>query len=275
MYRYWFSNCIFEKKNQLTTKFKPMRLRMVLSAFLISVFLLQSCSQMNKKMLVIGHRGAMGHETENTIKSIEKALELGVDMIEIDVFKIKSGEIVVFHDVNVERLTDGTGKIEDYTWAELQNLTLTGNHKIPLLTDVMDVIDAQVGLNVELKGAQTAKDVNRIILDYIENKGWKLSDFMISSFNWDELAIARNINKEINIGVLTGEAPEKAIPVAHKLKAIAINPDFGKLTPDSVLQIKDAGLLIYPWTVNEEQDIIKMKRMGVDAIFTNFPERVF
>lgn len=252
-----------------------MKSRTMIWALFFSVFLQQSCNQMGKKTLIIGHRGAMGHETENTIKSIKKAIELGVDMIEIDVFKIKSGEIVVFHDVNVERLTDGSGKIEDYTWTELQNLTLTGNHKIPLLTDVMDVIDAKVGLNIELKGTRTAKDVNAIILDYVENKGWKLSDFMISSFNWDELAIARDVNMEIIIGVLTSDAPENAIPVAQKLKAIAINPDFGKLTPDNVSQIKDAGLLIYPWTVNEEQDILKMKRMGVDAMFTNFPERVF
>lgn len=256
-------------------KINRMKLRTRISTTLFCVFLLQSCNQMDENIQVIGHRGAMGHETENTIASIKKALELGVDMIEIDVFKIKSGEIVVFHDVNVERLTNGKGKIEDYTWTELQNLTLIGNHKIPLLADILDVIDAKVGLNIELKGANTAKDVNTLILKYINEKGWKLSDFMISSFNWNELAITRNVNKEIAIGVLTDNAPEDAIPIAQKLDALAINPNFGKLTRESILLIKEAGFQIYTWTVNEEQDILKMKRLNVDAIFTNFPERIY
>jgi len=259
----------------LEKKTKRMKLRTIISTVLFCVFLLQSCNLMGKKILVIGHRGAMGHKTENSIASINKALELGVDMIEIDVFKIKSGELVVFHDANVERLTDGKGKIEDYSWEELQKLTLVGNHKIPLLTDVLDAIDAKVVLNIELKGANTAKDVNTIILKYIEEKNWKLSDFMISSFNWEELAIARKVNKEIPIGVLTDDAPEDVIPIAEKLNAISINPNFTKLTRENILVIRETRFLIYPWTVNEEQDIIKMKRMNVDAIFTNFPERIY
>ena len=98
---------------------------------------------------------------------------------------------------------------------------------------------------------------------------------MISSFNWDELAITRKVNKEIPIGVLTDDAPEDAIPMAKTLNATAINSDFQDLTNENVLKIKEAGFLIYPWTVNDEQDILKMKRMNVDAIFTNFPERIY
>lgn len=79
----------------------------------------QGCENENNP-LVIGHRGAMGHVAENTIASIEKALELDVDMIEIDVFKIQSGEIVVFHDDKLDRLTDATGSIEMYDYKSLQ-----------------------------------------------------------------------------------------------------------------------------------------------------------
>ena len=73
------------------------------------------------KPLIIGHRGAMGYETENTLASIQKAMDLGVDMIEIDVFKIKSGEIVVFHDDTLDRFSNAGGKIEDY-YDEVDNL---------------------------------------------------------------------------------------------------------------------------------------------------------
>lgn len=233
-----------------------------------------SCME-NKKPLVIGHRGAMGHETENTIPSIKKALELHVDMIEIDVFKIASGEIVVFHDDTVERLTNGTGNIEDYSWEDMSKLIVTGNHKVPLLTDVIDVINRKVPLNIELKGAGTAKDVNAIIQKYIEEKGWKLDDFLISSFNWDELKKMRKENDKIDIAVLIeDENPLDALPLAKKLHAVAINPDYEKLDLEIANKIREAGFKIFPWTVNEPQAILEMKRIAVDGVFTNYPERI-
>ncbi len=232
-----------------------------------------SCVNM-KLPLVIGHRGAMGHETENTLVSIQKALDLGVDMIEIDVFKIKSGEIVVFHDHTVNRLTNGEGKIEEYTLEALNELVVTGNHKIPLLEDVLKSINAQVQLNIELKGASTAVDVNNIVLEYVENKGWSLEDFIISSFNWEELRKARVSNKNIRIAVLTEENPIDAIPIAKELRAEAINPNFEKLSLEIANTIRNEGFKIYTWTVNSSNDINLAKRWAVDGIITNYPERV-
>src|SRR5690606_41959492 len=71
------------------------------------------------------------HDALPILASVQKALDLGVDMLEIDVYKIRSGEIIVFHDNTVDRLTDGTGKIESFNYSDLQKLNLEGNHKIP------------------------------------------------------------------------------------------------------------------------------------------------
>ncbi|AIM59722.1 glycerophosphodiester phosphodiesterase [Cellulophaga lytica] len=230
---------------------------------------------MIKKLLVIGHRGAMGHKTENTLASVKKALELKVDMIEIDVFKIKSGEIIVFHDDEVNRLTNGTGKVEDYTWQQLQELTLVDNHKIPLLTTVLDTINAKVPVNVELKGAGTAKDVNTILEEYINTKNWKLDQFFISSFNWDELIAMRTINSKIAIGVLTEEDPLQALPMAKQLKAVSINADEKDVTKNVVEAIQLQGFKLYTYTVNAPENIVRLKNLFVDGIFTNYPERVY
>lgn len=224
--------------------------------------------------MVIGHRGAMGHETENTLASVQKALDLGVDMIEIDVFKIKSGEIVVFHDERVERLTNGRGRIEKYNMSDLKQLILEDNHKIPMLRDVLDLVDKKVRLNVELKGAHTADSVHFIIDNYIKEKGWTLDDFLISSFRWDELKAMRKLNKDIAIAVLTEENLLDAIPMAKELDAEAINPDFEKLTLEKTNKIKEAGFKIYTWTVNRPEDIKRVKRMGVDGIVTDYPELI-
>lgn len=241
-------------------------------SILIVIILVTACDM--KKPLVIGHRGAMGHETENSLASIQKALDLGVDMIEIDVFKISSGEIVVFHDDTVDRLTNGPGKIEEYNIFELKRLILDGGHKIPMLQDVLKLIDNKVALNIELKGADMSDRVNFIMNYYIKQKNWSPENFIISSFNWDELRAMRKINGEVAIAVLTEENPIDAIPVAKELNAVAINPYFKNLDAAVANEIREAGFKIYTWTVNEPADIDAMKQINVDGIITNFPERV-
>ncbi|MEK6153323.1 glycerophosphodiester phosphodiesterase family protein [Flavobacteriaceae bacterium 3-367] len=225
--------------------------------------------------MVIGHRGAMGHETENTLASVQKALDLEVDMMEIDVFKIKSGEIVVFHDSTVDRLTDGHGPVESYTLAELKQLTLIGDHKIPTLSEVLELINKSVPLNIELKGADTAVGVQRIMEKFINRNGWTMEHFIISSFYWEELRKMRQINPEVALAILIeGEDPAKAIPIARELSAEAINPDIDQLDHVSADKIKASGFKIYTWTVNAEEDIQKAKQLAVDGIITNYPERI-
>lgn len=244
-----------------------------INLLLLCLILLQSCS-MKEKPLVIGHRGAMGHETENTLASVQKAIDLEVDMIEIDIFKIKSGEIVVFHDKLVDRLANATGKIEEYGIFYVKQMVLDGNHSIPILQDVINLIDNKARLNIELKGAGTCDRVNHILKYYIEKKGWTLDNFLISSFKWDELREFRRINKDIPIAILTQGNPLDAIDIAIELNAEAINPDFEKLDVESVTKIKEAGFKIYTWTVNEPSDIELAKSWSVDGIITNYPERV-
>ena len=233
-----------------------------------------NCAEKSNTLLTIGHRGAMGHETENTLASIQKALDLNVDMIEIDVFKITSGEIVVFHDEKIDRLTNGSGDIESLDLESLKNLTVEGNHKIPLLSEVLDVINHKVPLNIELKGAGTSEGVIDIINSYMENKGLTLDDFLISSFNWEELKNMRLINKNIKIAVLTESNPLDAIVIAKDLKAVAVNPNYLSLTKENISEIKSQGFKIFTWTVNDAEQISKLRELGVDGIFTNYPERV-
>ena len=249
-----------------------MTFRLLAVPFLIFVLLAESCTTV-KTPLVIGHRGAMGHVTENTLASVQKALDLGVDAIEIDVFKIKGGKIVVFHDQTLERLSDASGPIEDYSWAALEQVELKGGHKIPVLEEVLDLTDRKVRLNIELKGAGTAADVDRIIQRYIGEKGWAMDDFIVSSFKWDELTALRQRNPQVPIAVLTGGDPKAAIPTARELNAEAINPNFKQLTQENTNAMHEAGLKVYVWTVNEPEDILQMKQYGVDGIITDFPER--
>lgn len=210
----------------------------------------------------IGHRGAMGYELENTLESINKAIELGVDGIEIDVFKIKSGEIVVFHDEYVDKLTDGSGKIEYYNLKDLKKLKLLNGSMIPLLEDVLDLLDEKYFLNIELKGLNTAETVESILKDR--------KNILISSFNWDELK-----KTKLDKAILIEGNPLLALKVAKEMGAIAINPDYNFLTLEIIDKIHKENLKIYTWVVNDK---IKLNvdgiKLNVDGIISDYPDKI-
>lgn len=229
--------------------------------------------QAQSTMKVIGHRGAMGYEVENSISSIKKAIELGVEMIEIDVFKCLSGEIMVFHDAHLNRLANKDALIEDLTLNELSELHLTNGELIPSLIQVLELINGKVKLNIELKGHNTAIGVYEILALFIKSKNLNLQDILISSFHWNELTIMRTKDSTIKIGVLTQISPVKAIVFAKEVNAYSIHPRFNSLNKSKVDKIHQEGYLVFAYTVNSDEDIEKMIDLKVDGIFTNYPDK--
>ena len=229
---------------------------------------------MKHKTLNIGHRGAKGYVAENTLPSFKKAIDLGVDGIELDVHVCASGDLIVFHDFSLEKLTNGKGKVSDHTLKALKKLKVLQNYQIPMLVEVLDLVDRTCFVNVELKGNGTAAEACDIIETYVKKKGWAYSDFIISSFKEDLLTKAFTQNKNIPLAVLTETNVDRAVAFAETISAEAINPDFTLLNSDNVGQIHEKGYKIYVWTVNEPDDIKRMKKLGVDGIITDFPDRI-
>ena len=248
-------------------------IRHLIFLFTITGTMILSCTP-KQNPLVIGHRGARGHLAENTLPSIAKAIELGVDGIEIDIFKCASGELVVFHDQTLEKLTNSKGYIEQLTLDSIRKIDVLNGFTIPTLEEVLDLINGRVFLNIELKGTQTALLTNEIILSYFERKEWDLSKILISSFNWEELEVFYSVNSEVSIAILTEDDPLDAIPIAKQLNAVAINPEYVSLNTGNIDKIKKEGLKIFTWTVNDPQEIKDVITLGVDGIITDFPERV-
>lgn len=229
---------------------------------------------MSKKVLKIGHRGAKGFVTENTTESIQRALDLGVDGIEIDVHRCKSGELVVFHDFTVDRLTNGSGEISSFTLSELKGLNVENKCKIPTLIEALDTINNKCLLNIELKGQDTVLTTAKIIEDYVINSDWSYKHIIVSSFEHNLLVQLHEINKDIPLGILTDTNLKEALRVAKQLNAVAIHPNFTMLTKAIVAEIKAKGFKVYTWTVNEYKDIERMRHYMVDGIISDFPDRI-
>lgn len=235
---------------------------------------MNSCS--NHNTLSIGHRGAKGYVAENTFESISKAIELNVDGIEIDVFKCASGQLVLFHDEDLKRLTGESGLIESLTIKELEQFLVLGKYKIPTLEDVLKKIKEPIFVNIELKGSNTAETTSKIIKYFVKNTSWDLENFIVSSFSWLELEQLRLIDKNIPIGVLVGRSVSinEAIEFAKKIDAKAIHPNYALLNDITFKKIKNNGFKIYTWTVNDIDDINLMKKLKVDGIISDFPDKI-
>ncbi len=225
-------------------------------------------------MLKIGHRGARGYTAENTLSSFQKAIDLKVDGIELDVHLSADGELMVIHDETIDRTSNGKGLVNSFTRAELENFSIEGKEKIPTLSAVFDLVDRRCFINIELKSFETAAKVVALIEKYIREKHWEYTDFIVSSFNWDALEEVNFVNPEIPIAVLTETDLDKALAFAKIIQAKAINPDFQLLNIENTKKLQENGFEVYPWTVNETADIKKMQSFNVNGIISDFPDKI-
>ncbi len=222
-------------------------------------------------MIKIAHRGASAYEPENTLQSFRKALEMNADGIELDVHCSSDGQIVVIHDETVDRTTIGTGTVNALTLAEIKSFS--GN-LVPSLYEVLHLVDRKALVNIELKGDGTAVPVLKIIEDFVQGKGWKYKQFLLSSFNWNALQQVRDQNPKIPVGVLTATDLDLAIGFSKFINAETIHPYFHLLDKQKTLKMQQQGFEVMTWTVNEPEDIERVKSYHVNGIITDYPDRL-
>jgi glycerophosphoryl diester phosphodiesterase len=227
---------------------------------------------MARELIVIGHRGAMGYAPENTLASFRKALELGTCFVELDVYFV-DGHLLVFHDERLERTTNGQGLLREQTFQELRRLDAGNGEKIPTLAEVFEVIGGRAGLNIELKGSATAAPVVKFITE-LRRAGFANETFLVSSFNRELLGHVRKLDQEILLGVLVDAPRPDHISFATELKAHAVCPPMAAVNRSLVSEAHLRGLKIYVFTVNEPHESKRMVDLGVDGVFSNYPDLV-
>ncbi|WP_188051406.1 glycerophosphodiester phosphodiesterase family protein [Flavobacterium sp. GP15] len=225
-------------------------------------------------MLKIGHRGAKGFEPENTLISFQKALDLKVDGIELDVHLSLDDELIVIHDETIDRTTNGNGFVKTLSLSELKAFRINNEHEIPTLIEVLDLVNQNCLVNIELKSYETAEKIVVLIEKYVSEKNWKYNQFIVSSFDWNALQQVRFLSEEIHIGVLTETDLDLALAFAKFIQARSIHPHFHLLNKENVSKIQSKGIHVFPWTINEPEDIEKIKQYNINGIITDFPDRI-
>ncbi len=231
---------------------------------------------------VWAHRGASAYAPENTLAAFQLARDLKADGVELDVQLSSDGELVVIHDERLERTTDGTGWVKDFTLEQLQQLDASmgssdfPGQRIPTLAEVFDVLSgSDMTVNIELKDSEVFYEgIAEKVLQLVDERNWEYRT-VLSSFNHLTLARIRQMGSLVYTGVLFSNVLYEPWDYAHQLWATALHPDFRfiDLADDFIKRSHDSLLEVNAWTVNEVADIDHMLDLGVNGIITNYPDR--
>jgi glycerophosphoryl diester phosphodiesterase len=224
---------------------------------------------------VIAHRGASGYLPENTLPAFELAVELGADMIETDLHRTADCATVIAHDEELAGL-GGRGEIADATLAELRALDAGAGERVPTLDEVLDRFGSRIAWNLELKrgGRGEYPGLEAAALDAVRKRRL-LGSILFSSFYDPVLARLRALAPGVRIGLLLSRrAPARALERARALGAEAIHPEAVLVDSPLVRAAHGEGLAVHVFTVDAADEMRRLLDLGVDGIFTNFPDRL-
>ena len=251
-----------------------------------------------EKFTTIAHRGASGYAPEHTFFSYDKSHNaIGASYIEIDLQMTKDGHLVAMHDETVDRTTNGTGRVDQYTLKELKQLDAgskfnsqnpqyaNSNYKgakIPTLDEILERYGTSANYYIETKSPDVYPGMEEKLLDSL-NKHHMLNkqslnngQVLVQSFSQESLLKMQKLNSNVPLIRLLDKGELLALSQQDfneiRNYAIGVGPEASDLTKQNVKNLKKAGLLVHPFTVNDPEDMKRLKRYGVDGVFTDYPD---
>ncbi|MFE2225854.1 glycerophosphodiester phosphodiesterase [Streptomyces kronopolitis] len=215
--------------------------------------------------LTIGHRGMMGVEPENTLRSFVRAEHEGLDVIELDLHLSKDGSLVVMHDADVDRTTDGAGPISERTLAELRELDAGKGERIPVFEEVVEAVGAPLQAEIkDVAAAQALAEVMRArdLTARVE----------VISFHDEALAAIRTLLPGVRTALVASRYGTDVVDRAQAVGATMLSLNIRRLTLELVERAHAAQLRVLGWTVNTHDQLRLARGLGLDGVVTDLPE---
>ncbi|MFD2806867.1 glycerophosphodiester phosphodiesterase [Litchfieldia salsa] len=241
--------------------------------------------EVNSKILSIAHRGASGYAPENTFAAFDKAIEMDVDYLELDVQMTKDNHLVIIHDPKVNRTTNGKGFVKDLTLSQIKSLDAGSwfgeefrGERIPTFKEILNVYGDKVGLLVELKNPSLYPGIEKKVSDAINNYSLfseQNPSIKVQSFDLSSLRSLKKHLPLIDVGLLINRMINyrKLLKVEKDIDFINMQKRY--ITRHIVLQAHQLNLKIYAWTVNELRDLTYLLHLGIDGAIVDYPEIIF
>ncbi|MGV4986470.1 glycerophosphodiester phosphodiesterase [Streptomyces sp. NPDC001709] len=215
--------------------------------------------------LTIGHRGVMGVEPENTLRSFVAARDAGFDLIELDLHLSKDGALVVMHDAEVDRTTDGTGPIADKTLAELRALDAGRGERVPVFEEVLDAVHTP--LQAEIKDVAAARALAAVM-----HERDLVGRVEVSSFHDEAVAEIARLVPGVRTALIAGRYGTDVVERAVAVGAATVCLNIRRLTLEVVEHARKSGLRIIGWVVNTQDHLRLVRALELDGATTDFPE---
>ncbi|MHA5048224.1 glycerophosphodiester phosphodiesterase [Streptomyces sp. SD15] len=215
--------------------------------------------------LTIGHRGVMGMEPENTLRSFIAAQQAGLDLIELDLHLSKDGALVVMHDADVDRTTDGSGPIAEKTLAELRTLDAGRGERVPVFEEVLDAVRAPIQAEIkDLAAARALAEVmhRRDLVGRVE----------VSSFHDEAIAEMTRLVPGVRTALIASRYGVDVVDRALEVGAATVCLNIRRLTLEVVEYARKADLRIIGWVVNTQDQLRLVRALGLDGATTDYPE---
>ena len=239
----------------------------------------------NDGFVVIAHRGASAYYPENTMAAFRGAVEMGAEMIELDIMMSKDGVPVAFHDAHLDDHTDGTGELKNYTLKELQALDAGSwfdarfsGEKIPTLEEVLEFAAGTISLNIEIKTEAVTDSLSGGVeeksLELVKKFGME-EHVLFSSFDYRAIAHLKELDAEIPAALLYEESQSGAMlpsQLLAKYQADAFNCSYRQLDNKRLKDIEEHNIPVFVYTVDQPRRMRKLLKKGVTGIFTNKPD---
>jgi glycerophosphoryl diester phosphodiesterase len=216
----------------------------------------------------VGHRGASALAPENTLRSIELAIEFGLDLVEVDVYLSRDGEVVVIHDEDLRRVAHRPEAVADLTAADLARVDLGHGQSVPRLSEVLDLARGRIGVYVELKGAQTGAAVGRLARSGATDRVELISGSFEPALVHELRAEAPEVPRSVLFARMT---TAKMIEVCAEVDARYAHPCFRPLDASVVAALHDAGLLVMAPHTNDPAEARAFATIGIDVLATDDP----
>ncbi|MFJ9541176.1 glycerophosphodiester phosphodiesterase [Streptomyces sp. NPDC101225] len=215
--------------------------------------------------LTIGHRGVMGVEPENTLRSFVAAQHAGLDVIELDLHLSKDGALVVMHDTDVDRTTDGTGPIAEKTLAELRALDAGRGERVPVFEEVLEAVTSP--LQAEIKDVQAARALAEVML-----RRDLVSRVEVSSFHDEAVAETARLVPGVRTALIGSHYGTDIVERAVECGAATVCLNIRRLTLEIVEMARKADLKVLGWVVNTQDHLRLVRALQLDGATTDYPE---
>ena len=219
-------------------------------------------------MLIYAHRGASAIHPENTLRAFRHALAIGVDGIELDVHATADHTPVVIHDRDVERTTDGVGYVDEMPLARLETFDAGDSERVPTLAEVLALVGNAAQLDIEIKGVGIERAVLQVLAEF------PAVTWAISSFAWDTLRTVRQLDPVAEVWPLAERVGDDLFTIAAELASPAVSLFTGAYTVENAAKLRDAGLGVIVWTVNDPREARRIADLGAFALCTDDPQRI-